>query len=428
MKGINILGKYIIGATFISMLLITILFTPLACNKTKHPQFRCTDNIGCVHISSGYPIKIGVLQALTGKAVSLGIEQVRGIELAIDARQGKLAGREIVIQKKDTGCSSEGGSNAALKISSDPQIVAVIGTTCSIAAASASKILSDAGMVMISGNNSAPFLTSIGGEYAPDWHKGFFRTSSNEENAGRAAAIYSFKTLGARRVATINDGDIYTRGLTNGFEDKFRKLGGKIVLSTTINKGDEDMTPVLDAVKFTKADIIFFPLFQPEGNRILLQVKTTPGLENIILMSNGALIESTFIENVKENGKGMFFVGPAKPETSASSFLRQKYISRFKGQPVTSYYLNAFDAADLLFSAIEKVAIEEPQNDTLHIGRDALRQALYSTHDFEGATGKLNCDNFGDCASPKFNILRLDDPSRGLTGLESNIVYTYSPD
>jgi len=36
---------------------------------------------------------------------------------------------------------------------------------------------------------------------------------------------------------------------------------------------------------------------------------------------------------------------------------------------------------------------------TVHIGRQALRDALYATKDFAGLTGSLSCDENGDCAT-----------------------------
>ncbi|WP_245809405.1 branched-chain amino acid ABC transporter substrate-binding protein [Desulfamplus magnetovallimortis] len=375
-------------------------------------------------VPNGSPVKIGVLQALSGKSVSLGTEQVRGIELAVDSYQGKIAGHDIEMQKEDTSCSFEGGANAALKIVSNPDIVGIIGTTCSIAAASASKIMSDAGMVMISGNNSAPFLTSMNGKRAPDFHEGFLRTANNEENAGKAAATFAFNNLGKKRAATVNDGDIYTRGLSEGFESAFRALGGTIVLSATVNKGDDEMGPLMEAVKYSAPDILFFPLFQPEGNKILKKAREIPELADLTLMSDGALIESTFIDDINELGTGMYFVGPARPETDGSLELEKKYREKFNMEPMTSYYLTAFDAATLLFNAIETVAVRE-NNGTLYIDRKKLRENLYSTRNFKGVTGTLNCNSFGDCALPRFNILRLDDPKAGIAGLTSNIIYTY---
>nr|NJM02953.1 ABC transporter substrate-binding protein [Desulfobacula sp.] len=224
--------------------------------------------------------------------------------------------------------------------------------------------------------------------------------------------------------ALINDGDIYTRGLTEGFRQAFEKLGGRIVLDAAVNKGEVVMQPVLTAVKDAGAELLFFPLFQPEGNLILLQAAEIPDFKNIILMSDGALIENSFIQDVREKGKGMYFVGPAAPKGPGVDSLALQYQAKYKTPPSSSYYLTAYDAALLLFAAIETAAVREPDG-TLRLGRDALRQALYATVEFQGVTGKLTCDPFGDCSRPAFNILRLDDPGAGVAALQENIIFSY---
>ena len=126
-------------------------------------------------------------------------------------------------------------------------MIAILGTTCSGAARTASRAMSEAGLTMISGNNSALFLTSIGVKAVLDWHPGYFKTANNEENAGKAAAIFAFQKLGVRWVAAVNDGDIYFRGLTDGFTQAFEKQGGHIVLETFINKGETEIHRIRDA-------------------------------------------------------------------------------------------------------------------------------------------------------------------------------------
>jgi branched-chain amino acid transport system substrate-binding protein len=392
---------------------------------TPKSRFECSDAIGCVDVAPGEPIKIGVLQALSGKVAPLGLEQVRGIDLAVDKRHGNIFGHSILLQTEDSGCTGEGGANASLRIIADPQTVAILGTTCSGAAATASKIISDAGLTMISGSNSAPSLTAFAGKLAPNWQPGFFRTSANEEAAGKAAAEYAFYELGVRKAATIHDGDIYTSELTDGFGERFKQLGGRIVLSTMINKGDEKMQPVLDAVINFRAQLLFFPLFQPEANHVLLQARKTPAFEKIILMSAGALIESSFIEAVKDAGKGLYFIAPFRPGGPGVDALERDYKAKYNVSPSASYYLSAYDAACLLMATIEKVAVKEPGG-ALHIGRQALRNALYATSEFQGVNDRLSCDKFGDCAIPIFNILRLDDPAAGLKGLQSNVLFSYA--
>jgi branched-chain amino acid transport system substrate-binding protein len=410
--------------TIVSGILLMIVTT--ACQKSN-TTFGCQDDIGCVRIAPGEPIKIGVLQALSGKVKPLGQAQLHGIFLAVEKHGGKIKGHPITMQTEDTGCTAEGGANAALKLIAHPQTVAILGTTCSSAAATASQAMSNAGMTMISGNNSAPYLTAIAGRKAPDWQPGYFRTAFNEESSGKTAATYAFQKLGIHRAATINDGDIYTKGLTDGFERVFEQLGGKIVLSTAVDKGDKEMQPVIKAVLNARAQLLFFPLFQPEGNYLLLKARKTPGFENIVLMSDGALIENSFIEDVQLYAQGMYFVGPAAPSGPRVDMLAEAYGDMFKEKPATNYYLIAYDAADLLLTTLSKVAVPQPDG-SLSIGRQALRRALYATKDFQGVSGMLTCDQFGDCADPIFNVLRLEDPDKGVTGLLSNVLYTSGPE
>ena len=73
---------------------------------------------------------------------------------------------------------------------------------------------------------------------------------------------------------------------------------------------------------------------------------------------------------------------------------------------------------------IEAVAVQD-KDGTLLIGRQALRDALYATAGYQGLTGSLTCDEYGDCGVARFQVTRLDDPETGLEGLGANVVYTY---
>jgi len=98
--------------------------------------------------------------------------------------------------------------------------------------------------------------------------------------------------------------------------------------------------------------------------------------------------------------------------------LRHDTVSR----PESPVFDCAFDAANLLLHAMETVAVRE-KNGTLHIGRQALRDALYGMTDFPGVTGRLSCDEFGDCGILSFDIVRVEDPSAGFEGVKANIVW-----
>jgi branched-chain amino acid transport system substrate-binding protein len=280
---------------------------------------------------------------------------------------------------------------------------------------------------MISGSSTAPSLTSTGGEVGAYWRPGFLRTAQNDALSGRAAATFAFEVLAVRKAATIDDGDPYTQGLTGTFQQVFAELGGEAVLAATVNKGDTNMGPVLAAVAGSGAELLFFPVLRPEGDYLVLQAREKEELEDTTLMTAEGLYIETFLQSVGEAGVGVYLVVPVPPEGAAHDAFVSRYEKKYGEGPATSYYASTYDAANLLLDAIESVAVEDRAG-TLHVGRQALRDALYATAAYAGLTGNLTCDQYGDCGVARFQVLRLDDPAAGLEGLAANRVYIYPPE
>jgi branched-chain amino acid transport system substrate-binding protein len=239
---------------------------------------------GEVVIPAGDPIQLATLQAITGDVANLGVDQVRAVQIAIEDK-GELMGHPVELgMEEDDLCSAEGGTTGAQRIIANPQIVAVIGTSCSGAAVPAAAALSEHGILMISGSNTSPKLTATG--YFSDagpvkgeaWQWGYFRSAHNDEFQGRAAAQFAYEELGRTTAATIHDGDPYTEGLANAFGGSFEEFGGQIVLATAVTKEQEDMRPVLTEVQASGAAMLFFPIFEPAGDRIVNQIEDVAGL------------------------------------------------------------------------------------------------------------------------------------------------------
>jgi branched-chain amino acid transport system substrate-binding protein len=407
------------------LLLVTAVL--LAACRPAEPPFECTDAIGCVEVAPGEPLKLGALQALSGFMSLQGVELLQCTELALEDRGGELLSHPIELQIEDSMCTGEGGTTAALKIAADPQIVGIIGPSCSGAAASAMDVVSEKGLVMITASCSAPSLTAISGEAGADWQPGFLRTAQNDALVGQTAATFAFQVLGVKQAATINDGDAYTRGLTDTFEQAFRELGGDVGLAAAVNKGDTDMRPVLAAVAASGAELIFLPVFRMEGDYLVQQAGEVEGLEKITLMSAEGLYFDAFIQAVGEAGVGMYFTTPVRPEGPAYDAFVSRYETKYGESPATTpYHAHMHDAVNLLLDTIEAIAVEE-EDGRLHIGRQALRDALYATSGYQGLTGSLTCDQYGDCGVARFKVVRLDDAAAGMSGLEENIVYAYPP-
>jgi ABC-type branched-subunit amino acid transport system substrate-binding protein len=78
-------------------------------------------------------------------------------------------------------------------------------------------------------------------------------------------------------------------------------------------------------------------------------------------------------------------------------------MDRFGTEPINFNHAHAYDAFMLIANAIEKVTIQDADG-TLHIPRQALREALYKTEDHQGLTGNLSCTPTGDCADAQIAI------------------------
>jgi len=378
--------------------------------------------LGVIEIAAGDPIKIASLQAISGDVASLGLDQVRGIEIAI-ANKGEIAGHSIELAfNEDDLCNSEGGQTGATRIIADPQVVAVIGTSCSGAGVPASNVITSAGRILISGSNTSPVLTSdLAGNESAEHHDGYYRTAHNDAIQGAAAAKFVFEELGLTQVATINDGDPYTQGLTSAFEGPFEELGGTIVLSTAVTADQTDMTTPLTEASAAGAELIFFPIFQPAGDFIPEQAPSIAGLEDVVLMGADGLLSDTYV--TLPQSEGMYFSGPTTPTTPAYEDFVTQYEEEYGEPPIQSFHAHAFDAANMVFTAIETIA--QMSGDTLVIDLQALRDELGSMT-YEGLTGTLSCDEFGDCAAPSINIMQNTEAEADIEAVRGNVLVTYT--
>jgi branched-chain amino acid transport system substrate-binding protein len=383
--------------------------------------------LGSVEVAPGDPILVGAIQVISGDRASLGTDQQRAIEIAVDDRDGQLLGHDIDLQVEDGECSAEGGTAAAQRLAAEPQVVGIVGTSCSGEAVPAAEILNDEGIVMISASNTSPSLTSdLEGTEADNHQPIYFRVAHNDIVQGQAAANYAYQELGAMTAATIHDGDPYTEGLANAFKNSFEALGGEVVLATAVTVGDTDMRPVLTEVAAAQPDIVFFPIFQPEADFIVAQSNEFPELADTNrLMGADGLLSDTFI--VLPDTEDMYFSGPATPTGGAYEEFVGKYEDKFGEAPIQAFHAHAYDSANLLFDAIEKVAVEDDDG-TLHIDRQALLDEIGSTEGFEGLTGSLTCDEFGDCADAKIDIVQNTAAQVSIEDVRGNVLYTFEPE
>jgi branched-chain amino acid transport system substrate-binding protein len=363
------------------------------------------DEFGCVEIAAGEPITIASLLSISGETAFLGTDSNNGITLAIDnldgaldATPGELLGHEVELQQEDDGCSAEGGQAGAEALAADPSIVAVIGTSCSSAALGvADTILGDKGILLFSPSNTNPGLTS------EEAHQPFyFRTAHNDLIQGAIVAEYVFNELGIDTAATINDESPYADGLAAAFRDTFEGLGGTITAIEQVNSADTDLGPVMNSIAEGDPGAVYGPNFNP-----VCALSATQGLdilpEGTVQLGSDGCLESAFIETAGDLPAGYYYASSPDLTVFAEGDFYQNdflpaYQEQFGTEPTAVFHAHAYDAANILFQAIEDVAVDDGSGN-LTISRTALRDAIQATADYEGVTGIITCTPLGDCAT-----------------------------
>ena len=388
-------------------------------------------SLGEVTVSAGDAIQIRSLNAISGDVAFLGVPNENGIRMAV-ADYGQIHGFDVDLGAGlDDLCSADGGQAAAQIIVADEQVIGVIGTSCSGAATAASPLISEAGMVMISGSNTSPALTSdLAGTAGSAYHAGYYRTAHNDLYQGAAAANFALEVLGVTSAAAIHDGDPYTEGLAQAFSDAFEAGGGTITVFTAVNKGDTDMVPVLTEVAASGPEMLFFPIFQPEGDFIIQQAGSVAGMGGITMMAADGLLNSDYLALAES--ENMYFSGPdtrygdnANQSTGElAADVLADYEAEYGEVPAAPFWAHSYDAAVLLMDAIAHASYMD--GDDLVIDRAGVREHLDSVSDYAGLIGTMSCDAYGDCGSQKITVIQNTDITDYVASTE-NVVYEYAP-
>ena len=363
-----------------------------------------TVEFGCVEVASGAPITVGTLLAISGEVASLGQDSQNGATLAIDYLDGTLdgnmdgevAGHTVELSNEDDLCSAEGGQAGATALAADPSIVAVIGTSCSSAALGvADKILSDKGILLVSPSNTNPGLTAEG------THQPFYlRTAHNDKIQGAIVSDFVNGDQGITTAATINDESPYADGLAAAFRANFEAAGGTITSVEAINSGDTDFKPLLTSIAAKNPGALYFPDFNPACALIAKQAAEI--MPDTLLIGSDGCLATDFLEIAGPAANGVFASSPDLSVFANGDFYKSEFIPAYKElfgtAPTAVFHAHAFDAMNILFAAIDEVAIQNDDG-SLTIPRQELRDAIFATSGYAGITGTITCNELGDCAT-----------------------------
>ena len=390
-------------------------------------------SLGLIEVAAGEAIQVRAFYTNGGDLSLFGNSAERAIVFAVED-YGPIRGREVDLGVAlDDTCTPEGGLAGAQVIVAQGDVAGVIGTNCSTAAAHASPLLTRAGMVLISPSNTAPSLTSdLAGNEGPDHYPGYYRTAHNDLIQGEAVAHF-LNGEGVATAAVIHDGGPYTMGLATAFANAFAGHGGTVTGTWEVDREDEDLVPVLTEIAAGTPDALFFPVFWPTGRYLVEQAAEMPEFAEMVFATADGLLNDRFLslpqsEGTYVSGPDTRFGNNTNQTTGQSaSGLRARFEETAGESPTGTYWGHAYDATVLLLDAIAAASYVRSENDTLVIDRAGIRQYLHSVTGFQGITGVLSCDEFGDCGGAGVVIHEHLD-STDVEATRQSVVYEVGPD
>ncbi|MBI3320595.1 MAG: branched-chain amino acid ABC transporter substrate-binding protein, partial [Candidatus Omnitrophica bacterium] len=327
-------------------------------------------------------VKIGFVGPLTGDQAPVGQDMLNGAKLAVDQVNAEgvvLPGYRLELVALDDQRNPTQAVAAAKKLVADPDVMAVVGHLNSSCSMPASSVYYQARMLQITPVSSNPQISRQGFDT-------FYRTCATDDLQGPAAALFSVRELGAKRVFILDDMTTYGRGLSNEYDKKLRALGGQVLGHEGITQGDKDFTPLLTKIKALHPDLVYFAGMFPEG-ALLIKQRGDVGLGGSFMGGDG-LFNPVLIElAAPQAAEGVYLttIGSDIHQLPTARAFVAAYEKRFG--PIGAYSAYAYEAANLAIWAIRQAGKKD---------RRAVLAAMKTLKDRPGLFGLQNFDERGD--------------------------------
>jgi len=339
----------------------------------------------------GKPVRLGAIVSKSGAASSYGAQVARGFDLAVQEinAAGGVGGRPLELLYRDDSTNPEIGLAALRKLVETERVSVVLGAVSSSVTLRLAPYCERNRVVLVSPSASAPQLTDAGAY--------IFRTYPSDVLEGASMADFA-RDLGLDRVAVLAVDNPYGEGLARVFAERLRASGGSVVASATFPEGDQAaIASAVAAVAAFSPRGLYVPAYVADLATALKQLGQTQ-LRPIVLGTASAAPE--LIRAAGPAAENLVFPMPsfdANAESTAVRTFAAAFVARYNAEPDV-YAAHAYDAVRVVAAAAE------------HAGSwntDALKDALLSIDNFEGATGRLAFDRNGDVVQyPRLYVVR----------------------
>ncbi len=247
-------------------------------------------------------LKIGVLATLSGALTSGGEDGVRGAQIALKQRGGKIAGREVEFIIAATDASPDSALRAARKLVEQDKVQLILGPLSGsegIAMRDYSKTVPN--VTVVDASSGALETTYV--NPSPN----YFRFNSNGAMWMAGLGEYVFKDKGYKKLAVIGEDYSFPYTQVFGFALGYCKAGGQIVQRQWVPLGTKDFGSVIANIP-DDVDAVFLGLGGGDSVNFLNQYGQTGGKAKFV---GGSIMVDQTVLSSRGNAKRLLVGTPS---------------------------------------------------------------------------------------------------------------------
>lgn len=327
-------------------------------------------------------VRIGVAQPMTGNLASLGQDMHNGVKLAVDElnKAGfKIKGKPVTLEvvAVDDRADVETGKRVAQQLV-DAGVVAVIGHLNSGVSIATAPIYA--------GKDIAQLAISTNPKYTQLGHATTFRLVGNDTLQAKAIGSFAAGQMAASRLAVVDDGTPYGKGLAEGAAEQLKKAGKEIAIRQTFDDKTTAFDELAAKLKAGNVDsaVVILNDFQVLALLEALKKADYTGIKVL----GGDLIKTTAMLKGAGMVQALYATSPildAREFPAGAKFLAT-YQAAYKADPAYGGHYS-YDAMHVLASAIRRAESAKPK---------AIVDTLRAIDGYAPVTGSMKFDAQGE--------------------------------
>jgi branched-chain amino acid transport system substrate-binding protein len=333
----------------------------------------------------GDPVKIGVIQPLSGPVAASGNYVRMGAEIARDwiNAKGGVLGRPVALLIEDNKSDPKEAATAAEKLIVRDKVPVIMGAWGSSMTLAAMPKLEEYGVPMVVETSSASTVTKRGNPWV-------FRISPPSEMEALGLEKY-LKDLGIKKAEFLAVNTDWGRGAVAAFGDVLKRSGAGVGATEFMDQAATDMNAQITKIKADNGDTLFLTTSVEQITLVLKQAQEQR-LSRKVITTGGSSSPSQLIKQAGAAADGTYhilFFLPWFPEAMPDGKLAKAFVDEWnkRGHPFEGL-TEGFRGHDGILTAAEAIKIAGAPDPK------AVRDALWKVN-IMGVNGPIKFEKDG---------------------------------